>query len=76
MLAAMQKKCPRGEEKTNLFACLFLQRLSRKIGVLLSRVNDKDLKLLAEEADTQWTLHRQPMAVAALHVPMDLPLLH
>ncbi len=55
MLAAMQKKCLRGEEKTNLFACLFLQRLSHKIRVLLSRVNDKDLKLLAEETDTRWT---------------------
>ncbi len=29
MMAAMLEFCPRGEEKTNLFACLFLQRLPR-----------------------------------------------
>jgi hypothetical protein len=33
MMAAMLEMCPRGEEKTNLFACLFLQRLPREIRV-------------------------------------------
>jgi hypothetical protein len=28
LMAAMLETCPRGEEKTNLFACIFLQRLS------------------------------------------------
>jgi hypothetical protein len=30
MMAAMLEMCPRGEEKTNLFSCLFLQRLPRE----------------------------------------------
>jgi hypothetical protein len=44
MMAAMLEFCPRGEEKTNLFACLFLQRLPREIRVLLARVDHKDPK--------------------------------
>ncbi len=39
MMAAMLEYCPRGEEKTNLFACLFLQRLPREIRVLLASVD-------------------------------------
>jgi hypothetical protein len=33
----MLETCPRGEEKTNLFACIFLQHLPREIRVLLAR---------------------------------------
>jgi hypothetical protein len=73
-MAAMLEMCPRGEEKTNLFACLFLQRLPREIRVLLSRVDHKDPKLLAEEADALWTLHGQPVAIAAVPAVFDLPL--
>jgi hypothetical protein len=36
MITAMLEFCPRGEEKTNLFACLFLQRLPKEIRVLLA----------------------------------------
>jgi hypothetical protein len=73
MMAAMLEMCPRGEEKTNLFACLFLQRLPREIRVLLSRVDHKDLKLLAEEADALWSLHGQPAAIAAVPGTADVP---
>jgi hypothetical protein len=73
MMAAMREMCPRGEEKTNLFACLFLQRLPREIRVLLSRVDHKDPKLLAEEADALWTLHGQSAAIAAVPAVFDLP---
>ena len=71
MMAAMLEMCPRGEEKTNLFACLFLQRLPREIRVLLSRVDHKDPKLLAEEADALWTLYSQPAAVAAVPTSVE-----
>ncbi len=57
MMAAMLEVCPRGEEKTNLFACLFLQRLPREIRVLLARVDHKDPKALAQQADELWALH-------------------
>jgi hypothetical protein len=56
-MAAMLEFCPRGEEKTNLFACLFLQRLPREIRVLLARVDHKDPKALAQQADELWALH-------------------
>jgi hypothetical protein len=72
MMAAMLEMCPRGEEKTNLFACLFLQRLPREIRVLLSRVDHKDPKLLAEEADALWMLHGQPAVIAAVLAAFDL----
>jgi hypothetical protein len=57
MMAAMLEVCPRGEEKTNLFACFFLQRLPREIRVLLARVDHKDPKALAQQADELWALH-------------------
>jgi hypothetical protein len=57
MMAAMLETCPRGEEKTNLFACIFLQRLPREIRVLLARVVHKDPKELAKQADELWALH-------------------
>jgi hypothetical protein len=74
MMAAMLEMCPRGEEKTNLFACLFLQRLPCEIRALLSRVDHKDPKLLAEKADALWTLHGQPAAIAAVPAAFDLPI--
>jgi Reverse transcriptase (RNA-dependent DNA polymerase) len=50
-MASMLKICPRGEEKTALFACLFLKRLPREIRILLAKADHKDPKALAEEAD-------------------------
>jgi hypothetical protein len=49
--------CPRGEEKINLFACIFLQRLPREIRVLLAKADHKDPKTLATQADELWALH-------------------
>ncbi len=53
----MLETCPRGEEKTNLFACIFLQRLPREIRVLLANADHKDPKTLATQADELWALH-------------------
>jgi hypothetical protein len=44
LMAAMLETCPRGEEKSNLFVCIFLQRLPREIRVLLANVDHKDPK--------------------------------
>jgi hypothetical protein len=57
LIAAMLETCPRGEEKTNLFACIFLQRLPREIRVLLAKADHKDPKMLATQADELWALH-------------------
>jgi hypothetical protein len=57
LMAAMWETCPRGEEKTNLFACIFLQRLPREIRVLLAKADHKDPKTLATQADELWALH-------------------
>jgi hypothetical protein len=69
MMAAMLEYCPRGEEKTNLFACLFLQRLPREIRVLLARVDHKDPKALAQQADELWALHDGRQEVVAVLQP-------
>ena len=57
LMAAMLETCPRGEEKTNLFACIFLQRLPREIRVLLAKADHKDPKTLVTQADELWALH-------------------
>jgi hypothetical protein len=60
LMAAMLETCPRGEEKSNLLACIFLQRLPREIRVLLANVDHKDPKALATRADELWALHDNP----------------
>jgi hypothetical protein len=60
LMAAMLETCPRGEEKSNLFACIFLQWLPREIRVLLANVDHKDPKALATRADELWALHDNP----------------
>jgi hypothetical protein len=57
LMAAKLDTCPRGEEKTNLFACIFLQRLPREIRVLLAKADHKDPKTLATQADELWAVH-------------------
>jgi hypothetical protein len=57
LIAAMLESCQRGEEKTDLFACLFLQRLPLEIRILLADADHKDPKLLAEKADQLWGHH-------------------
>jgi hypothetical protein len=41
LMAAMLETCPRGEEKTNLFTCIFLQRLPWEIRVLLAKADTR-----------------------------------
>jgi hypothetical protein len=60
LMAAMLETCPRGEEKSNLFACIFLQRLLREFRVLLANVDHKDPKALSTRADELWALHDNP----------------
>jgi hypothetical protein len=62
----MLEICPRGEERSHLFACLFLRRLPREIRVLLTKVVHKDPKALAEQADELWALHAHDSLVAAV----------
>ncbi len=56
LMAAMLETCPRGKEKTNLFVCIFLQRLPWEIRVLLAKADHKDLKMLATQVDELWAL--------------------
>jgi hypothetical protein len=56
----MLETWPRGEEKSNLFACIFLQPLPREIRVLLANVDHKDPEALATGADELWALHDNP----------------
>jgi hypothetical protein len=73
LMSEMLEICPRGEEKSELFACLFMQRLPREIRVLLAKVDHKDPKQLAEQADHYWGLHDSPATVAAVSPAADIP---
>jgi hypothetical protein len=73
LMSEMLEICPRGEEKSELFACLFLQRIPREIRVLLASVDHKDPKALAEQADHYWGLHEGPSPVAAVTAVEQLP---
>jgi hypothetical protein len=63
LMSEMMEICPRGEEKSELFVCPFLQR---EIRVLLAQVDHKDPKALAEQAHHYWGLHEGPLPVAAI----------
>jgi hypothetical protein len=71
MMAAMLETCPRGEEKTNLFACIFLQCLPREIRVLFARVDHKDPKELARQADEFQALHDNTIGGAITAIQQD-----
>jgi hypothetical protein len=74
LMAAMLEICPRGEEKTELFACLFLKRLPSKLRILLARADHKDPKALADDADKLWGMHVTPAdQLAALAVEVEQP---
>jgi hypothetical protein len=60
LMAAMLETCPRGEEKSSLFFCIFLQRLTREIWVLLATVDHKVPKTLTTRVDDIWTLPDNP----------------
>jgi hypothetical protein len=66
LMSQMLEICPRGEEKSHLFACLFLRRLPREIWVLLTKVDYEDPKALDEQADELWALHTHDSVVAAV----------
>jgi len=51
LMSQMLEICPRGEERSHLFACLFLRRLPREIRVLLNKVDHDNKK--KEKSDRQ-----------------------
>jgi hypothetical protein len=61
---AMLKYCPSGEEKSKLSACLSLQRLRRKLRILLLLHEDmSNLKSFAAKADSLHSHHRDVVSV-------------
>ncbi len=70
MLATMLEFCVRGEEKKELFACLFLQRLPWELRILLIYEHLKDLKTVAAKADWIHT-HHKDRAMAAFSTMKD-----
>jgi hypothetical protein len=66
----MLEICPRGEEKSHLFACLFPGRLPEGD----PGPAHKDPKALAEQADKLWAQHAHDSVVAAVQeMSMDEP---
>jgi hypothetical protein len=64
LLEAMLEFCPSGEEKSKLSACLFLQRLRRKLRILLLLHEDmSNLKSFAAKADSLHSHRRDVVSV-------------
>jgi hypothetical protein len=65
-LAEMLQYCPRGEENSVFFNCLFLQKLPRELRILLSEADMADKRLLSERSDQIWAhnvqLHHNTVA--------------
>ncbi len=57
LLAEMLEFCPAGESSTTVFAFLFLQRLPRKIWVLLSEDDPANMRAIADKADRLIAMH-------------------
>ncbi len=51
IMVALLETYARGEEKTNLFTCIFLQRLPREIRAQLAKADHKDPKMLETQVD-------------------------
>jgi hypothetical protein len=73
LLAEMLRFCPRGEENSVFFNCLFLQKLPRELRVLLSEADMADKRLLSERADQIWAhnSHIHHDAIAAVSSETD-----
>jgi hypothetical protein len=73
LLAEMLRFCPRGEENSVFFNCLFLQKLPRELRVLLSEADMADKRLLSERADQIWAhnSHLHHDAIAAVSAETD-----
>jgi hypothetical protein len=59
LLAEMLRFCPRGEENSVFFNCLFLQKLPRELRILLTEADMADKRLLSERADQFWAHNAQ-----------------
>ena len=66
LLTEMVELVKPGEEKTQLFAILFLRRLPAQVCVLLTEDNHSDLRALAEKADRCSTSLARQAADASL----------
>jgi hypothetical protein len=55
-MAARLETCPRGEEKTNHFACIFLQHFPSSV-CCWPKLTSSTPKTLATQADKLWALH-------------------
>jgi hypothetical protein len=75
LLAEMLRFCPRGEENSVFFNCLFLQKLPREMRVLLSEADMADKRLLSERADQIWAhnahLHHDTVASISSEPEVD-----
>jgi hypothetical protein len=59
LLVEMIRICPRGEENSVFFNCLFLQKLPRELRVLLSEADMPDKRLLSGRVDQSWDHNAQ-----------------
>ena len=72
LLAELMELVKPGEEKTQLFALLFLRRLPAAVRLQLTEDNTENVRQLAEKADRcTASLHKQNITIAAIAPPEE-----
>ena len=66
LMHQMLELCPKGDETSTLFQCLFLRRLPADLRVMLAHLDPADLKELAKKADELWALRPHQEVLAAV----------
>ena len=66
LMHQMLELCPKEDETTTLFQCLFLHCLPADLRVLLEHVDHSDLKELARKADELWSLKPRQEVLAVI----------
>ena len=66
LMHQMLELCPKGDETSTLFQCLFLRRLPADLRVMLAHLDHADLKELAKKADELWALRPHQEVLAAV----------
>ena len=66
LMHQMLELCPKGDETSTIFQCLFLRRLPADLRVMLAHLDHADLKELARKADELWALKPRSEVLATI----------
>ena len=66
LMHQMLELCPKGDETSTIFQCLFLRWLPADLRVMLAHLDHSDLKELARKADKLWALKPRSKVLATI----------